>query len=101
MIILVAFALIIITITCLLVSLRMLGLLVPLKQMTAPQMNEHYHHIRFEMDESRNGNIKRALIILEQHGYSLVSECHLGWDKTVIVTMKKRMIGNYLEKIKD
>lgn len=68
---------------------RQLGIRWPWEQTI--RSAECYHHVRFEVDESGNGDVMRIVRQLERRGFSLVSECHLGWDKKIIVTMKKRV----------
>ena len=91
MIVLVAFALVIIAATCVLLSLRALGTVWPWEQVTAPTQAPCYHHIRFEVDELTNGKTQRALALLGRHGYAVVCECQAGWGRTTTITMRKRI----------
>ena len=87
----VAFALIVITATCVLVALRALGTVWPWERVTcpAPASVVRYKHIRFAVDESGNGHVLAALRALEQHGFTLVSESRDGWDGQKMVTLRK------------
>ena len=91
MIVFVAFALVIIAATCVLLSLRALGTVWPWERMVLPIQASRYHHIRFEVDERTNGKTQRALALLERHGYVVACECQAGWDRTTTITMRKEV----------
>ena len=91
MIILAAFALVLVTATCLLLSLRALGTRWPWEVVACPVPPSvaRYKHIRFAVDESGNGHVLAALRVLERHGFTLVLESRTGWDGRLVVTLRK------------
>ena len=91
MITLTAFALVIITTTCVLTTLRALGTIWPWERVACPVPASvvRYKHIRFAVDESGNGHVLAALRALEQHGFTLVSESRTGWDGKLVITLQK------------